>query len=87
MARIIKFHRVPRLLAAVCLALTIGAPFAAAYVATSDPAALAETTSSQIDRSSKGDRLQVSPRQRFIESDGAQQIKAPTRVAGPRMLA
>ena len=87
MAVIFKMQRVPRLLAAVCVALTISAPFAAAYVATGKSAASTEQTSSQINRSSKGDRLQVSPQQKPVERDRAKHIEAPTPVAGPRMLA
>jgi hypothetical protein len=87
MSMIFKINRVPRLLAAVCVALTISAPLAAAYVATGNPGAQIEQTSSQIDRSNKSDRLQVTPQQKPIARDGAKQIKAPTPVAGPRMLA
>ena len=87
MATIFKIRRVPRLVAAVCVALAISVPFAAAYVATGKSPAQTEQTSSQIDRSNKGDRLQVSPQQKPVERDGAKQIEAPTPVAGPRMLA
>jgi hypothetical protein len=59
-------RRVPRLLAAVWIALTISVPFAAAYIATGTSAAQIEQTSSQIDRSNKGDRLHVSPQAKQI---------------------
>ena len=87
MATIFKVHRVPRLLAAVCVALAISVPFAAAYVATGKSAAQTEQTSSQIDRSNKGDRLHLSPQQKPIELDGAKQIEPPKRIAGPHMVA
>ena len=87
MSMMFEMHRVPRLLAAVCVALTISVPFAAAYVATGKSATQTEQTSGQIDRSNKGDRLQVSPQQKPVERDGAKQIKSPTPIAGPRMLA
>jgi hypothetical protein len=87
MATIFKVHRVPRLLAVVCVALTISAPFAAAYVATGNPATQTEQTSGQIDRSNKGDRLHLSPRQKPIDRDGAKQIEPPKRIAGPQMMA
>ena len=81
----IKTHQVPGLVAAVCVALIISASFAAAYVATGNSATQIEQTSSQINRSNKGDRLHVSPQQKPVERDGAKQIATP--VAGPRMLA
>ena len=87
MSMIFKMHRLPRLLAAVCVALTISVPFAAAYVSAGKSTAPTEQTSGQIDRSNKGDRLQVSPQQKPVERDGAKQIEPPTPVAGPRMLA
>ena len=87
MSTIFKVHRVPRLLAAVCVALTISAPFAAAYVATGTSANQTEQTSGQINRSNKGDRLHISPQQKPVKRDGAKQIEAPTPVTGPRMLA
>jgi hypothetical protein len=87
MITIFKILRDPRLLAVACLAVTISAPFATAYVATANPAGQAESTSTQINRSIKGDRLQVSPRQRSIDGGGASQTKAPALVAGPRRLA
>jgi hypothetical protein len=82
-----KFHRVSRLLAVVCVALTISAPFAAAYVATARSGAETEQTGSQVDRSKKGDFLRISPRQKPVEGDGAKQIEAPTPPAAPRLLA
>ena len=87
MSMIFKMHRVPRLLAAVCVALTISAPFAAAYVATGKSAVPIEQTSSQTDRSNKGDRLHVSPEQKPAERDGAKQIAPPKRLATPHMVA
>ena len=81
----IKTHQVPGLVAAVCVALTISASFATAYVATGKSATQIEQTSSQIERSNKGDRLRVPSKP--LERDGAKQIKAPRSVAGPRMLA
>jgi hypothetical protein len=83
----IKTHQVPGLVAAVCVALTISGSFAAAYVATGNSATQTEQTGSQIDRSNKGDRLHLLPQQKPVERDGAKQIKAPTSVAGRRMLA
>jgi hypothetical protein len=72
----IKFHRVSRLLAVVCVALTISAPLAAAYVTRGNSAAQTETTGSQVDRSKKGDPLLISPQQKPVEGDGAKQIEA-----------
>jgi hypothetical protein len=83
----IKTHQVPGLVAAVCVALTISASFAAAYVATGKSGTQIEQTSSQIERSNKGDRLLVPSQRKPLERDGAKQIKAPKSVAGPRMLA
>ena len=87
MATIFKVHRVPRLLATVCVALTISAPFAAAYVATGTSANQTEQTSGQINRSNKGDRLHLSPQQKPIERDGTKQIQPPKRLARPHMVA
>ena len=87
MSMIFKMHRVPRLLAAVCVALTISAPFAAAYVATGKSAASIEQTRSQIDRSNKGNRLRVSPQQKPVERDGTKQIEPPKRLAAPHRVA
>ena len=81
-----KFHRGSRLLAAVCVALTISAPLATAYVSEGNSAAQTETSGSQVDRSKKGDPLRISPRQK-PEGDGAKQIEAPKPPAAPRMLA
>jgi hypothetical protein len=83
----IKTRQVPGLVAAVCVALTISASFAAAYVATGKSATQIEQTGSQIDRSNKGDRLRLPSQHKPLERDGAKQIKAPTSVAGSRMLA
>ena len=82
-----KFHRVSRLLAAVCVALTISAPLATAYVTGRNPAAETGQTGSQVDRSKRGDPLRISPRQKPVEGDGAKQIEAPKPPAAPRMLA
>jgi hypothetical protein len=87
MATIFKVHRVPRLLAAVCVALLISAPFAAAYVSGGKSTAPTEQTSGQIDRSKKGDRLHLSPQQKPIERDGEKQIEPLKRIAGPHMVA
>jgi hypothetical protein len=87
MATIFKIRRVPRLVAAVCVALTISAPFAAAYVSAGKSTAPTEQTSGQIDRSNRGDRLHLSPQQKPIELDGAKQIEPPKRIAGPHMVA
>jgi hypothetical protein len=87
MSMTFKMHRVPRLLAAVCVALTISAPFAAAYVATGKSSNSIEQTSSQIDRSNKGDRLHVSPKQKPAEWDGTKRIEPPKRLATPHMVA
>ncbi len=86
MSTIFNMHRVPRLLAAVCVALTISAPFAAAYVATGKSATGTDQTSSQIDRSNKADRLHVTPQQKPADRDGAKQI-APKRPAARTMVA
>jgi hypothetical protein len=80
-------HSIPRLLAAVCIALTISAPFAAAYVASGKSAGPPEQTSGQIDRSNKGDRLHVSPKQKPAEWDGTKRIEPPKRLATPHMVA
>ena len=82
-----KFHRVSRLLAVVCVALTISAPLATAYVSGGNSAAQTEQAGSQVDRSKKGDPLRISPRQKPVEGDGAKQIEAPKPPAAPRMLA
>jgi hypothetical protein len=82
-----KFHRVSRLLVVVCVALTISAPLATAYVSGGNSAAQTEQTGSQVDRSKKGDPLRISPRQKPVEGDGAKQIEAPKPPAAPRMLA
>ncbi len=87
MSIIVKMHQFPRLLAAVCVALAVSAPFAAANVATGKSAAPTKQTSGQIDRSNKGDRLHISPQQKPVERSGAKQIEAPTPVARVRMLA
>ena len=87
MSIMFKMQRVPRLLAAVCVTLTISVPFAAAYVATGKSATQTEQTSGQIDRSNKGDRLQVSPHQKPVQQGGAKQIKSPAPMVVPRMLA
>jgi hypothetical protein len=86
MLTIIKIHRVPLLVAAVCVALAISAPFAAAYVATDQSAARIETNS-QIDRSNKTDRLHVSPQQKPVERAGVKRIEPPKRLAAPHMVA
>jgi hypothetical protein len=87
MSIIFKMHRLPRLLAAVCVALTISAPFAAACIATGKSSNSIGQTCSQIDRSNKGDRLHLSPQQKPIERDGAKQTEPPKRLAGPHMVA
>ena len=81
-----KFHRVSRLLAVVCVALTISAPLATAYVSGGNSAAQTEQTGSQVDRSKKNDPLRISPRQKPVDGGGAKQIEAP-KPPGPRMLA
>jgi hypothetical protein len=83
----IKTHQVPGLVAAACVALTISASFAAAYVATGNAATQIEQGSSQINRSNKGDRLHVSPQQKPIERNGAKQVEPPKRLAAPHMVA
>jgi hypothetical protein len=87
MSAIFKIHRVPRLLIAVCLALTISAPLAMAYVAMGKSGAQTEQTGSQVDRSNKRDRLHASPQQGPAERDGVKQIEAPKRSAAPRVVA
>jgi hypothetical protein len=87
MSAIFKIHRVSRLVVAGCLALTLSAPLAMAYVAMGKSGTQTEQTSSQIDRSNKGDRLHASPQQKPIERDRAKQIEAPQPSAAPRMVA
>jgi hypothetical protein len=87
MFSVFKMHRVPRLVAAVCVALTISAPLAAAYVSTGKSAAATEQTSGQVDRLNKGDRMHLSPQQKPAWRDRAKQIEAPTPVRAPRILA
>jgi hypothetical protein len=87
MSAIFKVHRVSQLLATVCVALTISAPFAAAYVSGGKSTAQTEQASGQIDRSKKDDRLHLSPQQKPIERDGAKQIEPLKRIAGPHMVA
>jgi hypothetical protein len=84
--KIDKLHRVSQLVAAACVAFLISAPLAAAYVTTTKSEVQAERTSSQIDRSKKGDRLLVSPHQKPVEGSGAKKIEAPKPLV-PRMLA
>ena len=78
-----KLHRVSRLFAGVCVALTVSAPFAVAYVATGNSAPQIEQTSGQIDRSKKSEPLRVSPQQKPVEREGVKQIGIPA----PRMVA
>jgi hypothetical protein len=87
MYKIGKLHRVSQLAAAASVVFMVSAPFAAAYVATEKSEVQAEKTSSQFDRSKKGDLLRVSPYQKPVEGGGAKQIEAPKPIASPRMLA
>ena len=70
-----KLHRISRLVAGVCVAFTVSAPFAVAYVTTGNSAPQIEQTSSQIDRSKKSAPLRVSPQQKPVEREGARQIE------------
>ncbi len=80
-------RRIAHVLAAVCVALTISASLAAAYVAGETVAVQTEQTRDQIDRTKKGDSLRVAPSRKPVERDGAKQIDAPKSFAAPRMLA
>jgi hypothetical protein len=82
-----QFHRVSRLLAVVCMALTISASLATAYVIGENSTAQTEQTGNQVDRSKKGDPLRISPRKKPVEGDGAKQIDAPAPRAAPHLLA
>jgi hypothetical protein len=78
-----KLHRASRSVAGVCVALTVSAPFAVAYVATGNSAPQIEQTSSQIDRSKKSESLRVSPQQKPVEREGV----TPIGISAPRMVA
>ena len=78
-----KLRRISRLVAEICVAFTVSAPFALAYVATGNSAPQIEQTSSQIDRSKKSAPLRVSPQQKPVEREGARQIE----ILAPRMIA
>jgi len=81
MTTIDKFHRISRLLPIVCVALTVTAPFAGAYVATGKAGVQAEQTSSQIDRTKKGNRL-VAPQRKPVQDRAKQMPKnlQPARI-------
>jgi hypothetical protein len=87
MSKIDNLHRISRLLAAVCVALTISAPFAVAYVETGKSGPQTEQTGHQVDRANKSDRFHVAPQQKPVERDGSKKIEAPRTAAPPRMLA
>jgi hypothetical protein len=78
-----KLHRISRLIAVGCVAFTVSAPVAVAYVATGNSAQQIEQTSSQIDRSKKSEPLRVSPQQKPVEREGVREIELRT----PRMIA
>jgi hypothetical protein len=78
-----KLRRISRLIAGFCVAFTVSAPFAVAYVTTGNSAPQIEQTSSQIDRSKKSAPLRVSPQQRPVEREGVRQIE----IRAPRMIA
>jgi hypothetical protein len=80
-------RRIAHVLAAVCVALTISASLAAAYVAGETAAVEIERTSDQIDRTKKTDSLRLAPPRKPVERDGAKQMEAPRSFAAPRMLA
>jgi hypothetical protein len=82
-----NIRRIAHVLAAVCVALTISASLAAAYVAGETAAVQTERTSDQVDRTKKTDSLRVAPPRTPAERDGAKQIDAPKASAAPRMLA
>ena len=70
-----KLRRISRLVVGVCLAFTVSAPFAVAYVAAGNSTPQIEQTRSQIDRSKKSAPLRVSPQQKPVEREGARQIE------------
>jgi hypothetical protein len=80
-----NIRRIAHVLVAVCVALTISASLAAAYVAGETAAVQTERTSDQVDRTNKADSLRI-PR-KPVERDGAKQIEVPRSVAAPSMLA
>jgi hypothetical protein len=80
-----NIRRIAHVLAAVCVALTISASLAGAYVAGETAVAPIERTSDQVDRTNKADSLRT-PR-KPVERDGAKQIEAPKAFAAPRLLA
>jgi hypothetical protein len=86
MFKIDELHSISKLAAAACVALMFSAPFATAYVATGRSEVQADKTSSQIDRSKKGDPLRIAPHQKPVEG-GAKQMEVPKPVATPHMLA
>ena len=82
-----NIRRIAHVLAAVCVALTISASLAAAYVAGETAAVQTERTSDQVDRTNKTDSLRVAPPRKPVERDGAKEIEAPKAFGAPRMLA
>jgi hypothetical protein len=82
-----NIRRIAHVLAAVCVALTISASLAAAYVAGETAAVQTERTSDQVDRTNKTDSLRMAPPRKPVERDGANQLDAPKAFATPRMLA
>ncbi len=82
-----NIRRIAHVLAAVCVALTVSASLAAAYVAGETAAVQTEQTRDQVDRTKKTDSLRIAPPRNPVERDGARQIEAPRSFAAPRMLA
>jgi len=82
-----NIRRTAHVLAAVCVALTISAPLAGAYVAGEPTAGQTEQTRDQVNRMNKTDALRPTPARKPVERDGAKQIEAPKSSAAPRMLA
>jgi hypothetical protein len=78
-----KLRWISRSIAGVCVAFTVSAPFAVAYVAPGNSAPQTEQTSSQIDRSKKSAPLCVSPQQKPVEREGTRRIE----IRAPRMIA
>jgi hypothetical protein len=78
-----KLRRISRSIAGVCVAFTVSAPFAVAYVATGNSAPQIQQTSSQIDQSKKSAPLRVSPQQKPVEREEIRRIE----ILAPRMIA
>jgi hypothetical protein len=82
-----NIRRIAHVLVAVCVALTISASLAAAYVAGETAAVQTERTSDQVDRTNKADSLRLTPSRKPVERDGAKHIEVPRSFAAPSVLA